>query len=724
MLAKSSNYKLVCRQHEIEGPVSPEYYLEWKKSVNIWRKEQQEKRKKTSTGHDVPSVQWAQKSYIQSNVMLHDLHLFDLSQNKYTPLKLLEDIKQRYGLIDSIVIWPSFPNLGCDSRNQEDYFRSLPGGISGLKELVKKFHKRNIKVIFPVIEWDNGTRDPQGAWGYILPRLLKEFNADGMSANIAYFTQDFWMNSLAISHPLALHSQVSAKADSTDSYDALQWNVMDTVQYETNLRIPTVSTRKLVEPRHMTHSSSKWIRNKTSIIQHAFFNGIGIDIWENIFGTWNQLSPRDAQALRSIASIFRCFGPNFLNSPEWEPHYPCIKQNIVFSSCFPSVIHIDQFLWTFVNRTPTSLHGRQITVNYHMGMQFYDVWHGQEIYPVDVVDGQATLAFDIEPMGYGCIFATSDVSPLPYHLDSLLKELNQHKISLTKVPLSSTVLWQELDKVVISVVQGCHSGMARIEGDDDYLFSVHSLDQVECHREYPAMDVRYPWEHQSSSMHSPYRVKIKPFYMDVYPVTESQFKDFLDSSSYKPKDPTGFLKHWINGCYPSSRANKPVVHVSLEDARAYAKWAGKRLPHEWEWQYVAQCGTEYREYPWGQHWDESKVPKPYEGRERLYPDHPPADVDAYPLGRSPFGIYDLVANVWQWTDVYQDQHTRAAIIRGGSYYNPKDGKYFAQAYRNNEHGKYLLMADSVDRSATIGFRCVKDTQESAKALGNCSFFEE
>lgn len=65
-----------------------------------------------------------------------------------------------------------------------------------------------------------------------------------------------------------------------------------------------------------------------------------------------------------------------------------------------------------------------------------------------------------------------------------------------------------------------------------------------------------------------------------------------------------------------------------------------------------------------------------------------------------------------------------AIIRGGSYYKPKNGQYFPQAYRNDEHGKYILMADSIDRSATIGFRCVKDTKESAAALGNCAFFEE
>ena len=63
-----------------------------------------------------------------------------------------------------------------------------------------------------------------------------------------------------------------------------------------------------------------------------------------------------------------------------------------------------------------------------------------------------------------------------------------------------------------------------------------------------------------------------------------------------------FLRDWKNGSYPDGWANKPVTWVSLEDARAYAAWAGKRLPHEWEWQYVAQGGDENRIYPWGNTW--------------------------------------------------------------------------------------------------------------------------
>ncbi len=85
------------------------------------------------------------------------------------------------------------------------------------------------------------------------------------------------------------------------------------------------------------------------------------------------------------------------------------------------------------------------------------------------------------------------------------------------------------------------------------------------------------------------------------------------------------------------------------------------------------------------------MPTPEHGRDLPRPRH----VDAHPEGASPFGVMDLVGNVWQWTDEFQDEHTRAAILRGGSYYQPQGSNwYFPQAYQLNEHGKYLLMAPS------------------------------
>ena len=147
-----------------------------------------------------------------------------------------------------------------------------------------------------------------------------------------------------------------------------------------------------------------------------------------------------------------------------------------------------------------------------------------------------------------------------------------------------------------------------------------------------------------------------------------------------------------------------MTGVSWYEAAAYAEWAGKRLPREWEWQYAAQ-GNDYRLYPWGNDWNSSAVPPISSSRE--FPVL--ADVDAHPAGASPFGVMDLVGNVWQWTDEFHDERMRAAILRGGTSYQPQTSHwYFPQAYRLDEHGKLLLMAPCKDRSAGIGFRCVTD----------------
>ena len=111
------------------------------------------------------------------------------------------------------------------------------------------------------------------------------------------------------------------------------------------------------------------------------------------------------------------------------------------------------------------------------------------------------------------------------------------------------------------------------------------------------VDVQYPWENSPRRFHE-HRIHLQPYYIDKFPVTNADFKKFLDATHYHPADDLNFLKDWKNGSYPDGGANKPVTWVSIEDARAYAQWAGKRLPHEWEWQYAAQ-GNGDRLYPWG-----------------------------------------------------------------------------------------------------------------------------
>ncbi|HMA55057.1 MAG TPA: SUMF1/EgtB/PvdO family nonheme iron enzyme, partial [Acidobacteriota bacterium] len=199
----------------------------------------------------------------------------------------------------------------------------------------------------------------------------------------------------------------------------------------------------------------------------------------------------------------------------------------------------------------------------------------------------------------------------------------------------------------------------------------------------------------------PRRLDMRRFFMDRTPVTNAAFAVFLAASGYAPADRSNFLKHWVDGKPPAGQGDHPVVWISLEDARAYARWAGKRLPAEAEWQYAAQ-GTDGRPYPWG------KAMEPGRCNNKLNRTTP---VTAFPKGASPFGVLDLVGNVWQvMDDVYDDGVYRFGIIRGGSSYAPEKSVWYVKSgpLAVDRVQIHLLVAPGLDRAATVGFRCVKD----------------
>src|ERR1700747_1668437 len=122
---------------------------------------------------------------------------------------------------------------------------------------------------------------------------------------------------------------------------------------------------------------------------------------------------------------------------------------------------------------------------------------------------------------------------------------------------------------------------------------------------------------------------------------------------------------------------------------------------------VCGAGSGSQALSMGNEWNANAVPVPDKSRTMRAPDA----VDAHPKRANQFGVMDLVGNVWQWTEEFVDEHTRTAILRGGSYYQPQGSIwYFPQAYKLTEHGKLLMMAPSMDRSGSLGFRCVQEAQ--------------
>jgi formylglycine-generating enzyme required for sulfatase activity len=224
-----------------------------------------------------------------------------------------------------------------------------------------------------------------------------------------------------------------------------------------------------------------------------------------------------------------------------------------------------------------------------------------------------------------------------------------------------------------------HSGYIRMKLDSDDNFVP-----------YPAYDTTLS-------------IFVKKYYMDKYPVTNNQFYEFIEATGYRPADTANYLKNWKEGKYPKGMKSHPVVYINYEDAQAYAAWAEKRLPTEIEWQYAAQGGDQ-RLYPWGNTMDSTKCNM---GNGKM------TSVVEYPGGINPFGVFDLVGNVWQLTnDVYDNGSYYYIIIRGGSYYHPTSSWWYVKGGPQplNKTQMLLRVSPGFERNATVGFRCVMDAE--------------
>ncbi|HXM92866.1 MAG TPA: formylglycine-generating enzyme family protein [Candidatus Dormibacteraeota bacterium] len=671
-------------------PCSDAEHENWLADIRHWRDERRIRIGYEGSRYELPELKWTQSSFIQPQMMVEDRYFYDPRANRYTVDRYLDDLEKRYGGIDAVLIWPTYSNMGIDNRNQHDMIRSMPGGIAGVRQMIADFHKRGVRVLFPMMMWDQGTHDPSKPWPDAIASLMADVGADGINGD----TQDgvprtFFDAAIRTGHPLAFEPE-GGPHDEGVAYNLLTWG-----QYEFPF-VPLIDRYKWIEPRHMVNISDRWNRDKTNDLQFAFFNGVGWESWENIWGIWNGINPRDAEATRRIATIERGVAP-FLVSKDWEPFCPMLHYG-VFASRWPLE---EGTVWTIVNRNEYDVSGPQIELPAQEGMRYFDLYHGVELRPEHRYN-RTVLTFEIKSKDYGALLAIKS-GP-----DATMQGLMTKMKGMTAKPLAEfshewTFLPQQIKQIVATKPpSGTPADMVKIP-EGDFQFKVQGI-EIEGFNDV-GVDVQYPWEDSPRRYHE-HVLHVKSFWIDKYPVTNAQFKKFLDATHYQPQDNLNFLRDWQNGTYSQGADEKPVTWVALEDARAYAAWSGKRLPHEWEWQYAAQ-GTDGRLYPWGNDWDASAVPVPDKERTMRGPD----SVTAHPKGASPFGVMDLVGNVWQWTDEFIDEHTRGGILRGGSYYQPQGSIwYFPQAYKLTEHGKLLMMAPSKDRGGAVGFRCVQDAQ--------------
>jgi len=708
---KKLEAKLKIAHEHIQGPSnqSSDAIKTWLADMKQWREVRLAEMNYSGAEYDRPELKWCQSAFVQPQMMVEDRYFFDVETGKYTVDRYLDDLEKRYGGIDAVLVWAIYPNIGIDNSNQFDQFRALPGGIPALKQMVADFHRRNVKVLFAVMPWwEKGSRDEGVSLPVAIARDMKAIGADGVNGDtMSGMPIDYRKASDESGNILAFQPEGGVKPGEAElPWINMTWGYWRDGEYGIGLKkwlaapgkgIPIVSKYKWLESRHMVNICDRWEHDRNWDIQHAFFNGTGYESWESIWCIWNGITPRDGEALRRTATIMRAYW-ELLISKDWEPHTPTLQKGI-YASRFPGE---QQTIWTLINRNTYPVDGQQLRVPFSPGVRYFDLWHGVELKPVQ--NGQeVVLSFELEENGFGSVLAVNGAPD--QKLNTLLATMN--KLAAKRLADFSGE-WKFLPQKQVPIaatkpVKVAPVGMTRIPAGS-FEFQVEGV-MVEGWN-MVGVDVQYPWETSPRRYHRQ-PVTLKSFFIDTYPVTNEQFKKFVDTAKYHPRDDYNFLRDWTDNTYPEGWGNKPVTWVSLEDARAYAAWAGKRLPHETEWQYAAQ-GTDGRLYPWGNTMNAEAIPPACTNKVL----RGPTDVDAFPKGASPFGVMDMVGNVWQWTDEYHDDHSRGGILRGGSYFKPQGSVwYFPNKLELNTHGKLLLMAPSKDRAGTLGFRCVVDAAE-------------
>jgi len=680
---------------------------------------------------------WVRRAYLMILQFAWDRTYYDSDAKAYAFDRTLTAWDKSLGPVDIYTIWPTWPRLGLDARNQWDMYRDLPGGLAELRRQADFAHKLGKKYFISYNPWDESTRHEDHIAG--MESMLRTLDADGVVLDTrGESSREFQAAADRVKPGIIMYSE--GMAVPRDMPGIVVGRVHDALYMP-----PPLNLNKFMKPDfaifRVLQLAEGPLHREAAV---AFFNGYGSEINTMRPGRPDWIG-EDLAYLGRTTKLLRENSTAFLDMG-WEPLVPALADGLWANRWKDGA----KTVWTVYSLRPEGFKGPLVEADVPKGSHLVSLWNHEELEPVSR-DGKTyapveVAAFNASDLGTRREGSVDCVAVLPslLHVDADGELVtfeapgapsgSHIAVSAGNPSYASTpaVFGTEKQTIALHDFFGFHEEKFVVQlfdpnGEirDEHVIRlplaiprlISKVERTASSKTAPTGMVEIPagtfvfktaGNPDDANPIIPYPDTTKPravemrrFFMDRTPVTNDAFKAFLAASGYVPADKSNFLKHWVDEKPPAGEGDHPVLWVSLEDARAYAKWAGKRLPNEAEWQYAAQ-GRDGRPFPWG------KAMEPGRCNNKLNHTTP---VTAFPKGASPFGVLDMVGNVWQMTDdVYDDGVYRFGVIRGGSFYAPEKSMWYVKSgpLAVDRVQILLLVAPGLDRCGTVGFRCVKD----------------
>jgi hypothetical protein len=673
------------------APSDPADWPAWREALAAWRDDARARLAYTGEAYDRPDQRWTSSCYSVALVWLWDERLFDRATSRFTVEAFLERTAD-HGGFDGVVLWHAYPVIGIDDRNQFDFYREVPG----MADVVAEFQRRGIRVFINYNPWDTGTRRPDGDDPAELAALVGELGVDGVFLDTLKQADDSLVTALRSARPPQVLEGESRVPNERIADHQLSW-----AQWFADSDAPGVMRAHLFEQRHMMHSTRRWNRDHSAELQSAWMNGTGMLVWDTVFGVWVGWNERDKATLRSMLRVQRAFTDVF-SQGDWQPLAGGTDAAIA-AGVYTSTYRLGSTtLFTLVNRGDSDYRGEAVAALVgglpSDGSRAYDLCAGVELDDAQVsVPARGVTAVLVTmdaaaPTSGGRVDAFASASAPASASASTPFELGQAELSaLLAEAADDRARSSELrERMPDWSAFPARTALRTLPERSRFTGAGSSVRVVPVAAGDYALPFRFRRRETGTYQGAPYVEEWKPLAPRLHDdreeiievtlgsssvaareVTVAEFTRFVAETGYQPASSKRFLIGTASG---SGHPDVAVTGVSLDDARAYAAWAGARLPTEFEWQVAA-------EQP---------------GFERIRP------------------------LVWNWTESeHTDGITRFSMLKGGSDYEAPGSDWYVDGGEREPAFslKFLSTGLGIDRSPHIGFRLAWDTGDAADGGG-------